>query len=216
MAKKSLQRYLAKIKKDYNVSLTEENYKDIILEELESPPSLLDYFRDYMEKNKAKLTLEWGCLMFLFIKADEEKYAPDIEKYYKLLETYAPNWFTEGGLAELQLRDYGDIFKARDGFLKGLELKPDDAHCNYNLGFAYHLLGVSDKSFEHYEKAVINYQSANKPKEIKARSLHNLAVFKINVEHDYEEGERFLKEALAVMPRYPEAKRALKQMRWLR
>jgi hypothetical protein len=44
MAKKSLQRYLAKIKKDYNVSLTEENYKDIIiLKELESPPSLLEY-----------------------------------------------------------------------------------------------------------------------------------------------------------------------------
>ncbi|MCD6456113.1 MAG: hypothetical protein J7K81_04925 [Methanophagales archaeon] len=71
------------------------------------------------------------------------------------------------------------------------------------------------KSFEHYEKAVINYQTANKPKEIKARSLHNLAVFKMNVEHDYEAGERFLKEALAVMPWYPEAKRALKQMRWL-
>ncbi len=216
MAKKSLQRYLAKIKKDYNVVLTEENYKNIILEELESPPSLLDYFRDYMEKNKAKITLEWGCLMFLFIKADEEKYAPDIEKYYRLLETYTPNWFTEVGLAELQLRYYGNIFKARDGFLKGLELKPDDAHCHYNLGFVYHLLGVSDKSFEHYEKAVINYQTANKPKEIKARSLYNLAVFKINVEHDYEAGGRFLKEALALMPRYPEAKRALKQMRWLR
>jgi len=216
MAKKSLQRYLAKIKKDYNVVLTEENYKNIILEELESPPSLLDYFRDYMEKNKAKITLEWGCLMFLFIKADEEKYAPDIEKYYRLLETYTPNWFTEVGLAELQLRYYGNVLKARDGFLKGLELKPDDAHCHYNLGFVYHLLGVSDKSFEHYEKAVINYQTANKPKEIKARSLYNLAVFKINVEHDYEAGGRFLKEALALMPRYPEAKRALKQMRWLR
>jgi len=119
-------------------------------------------------------------------------------------------------MAELQLRYYGNIFKARDGFLKGLELKPDDAHCHYNLGFVYHLLGVFDKSFGHYEKAVINYQNANKPEEIKARSLYNLAVFKINVEQDYEEGERFFKEALAVMPRYPEAKRALKQMRWLR
>jgi len=215
MAKKSQQRYLAKIKKDYDVVLTEENYKDIILKELESPPSLLDYFRDYMEKNKAN-TLEWGCLMFLFIKADEEKYAPEIEKYYKLLEAYPPNWFTEVGMAELQLRYYGNIFKARDGFLKGLELKPDDAHCHYTLGFVYHLLGIFDKSFEHYEKAVINYQTANKPKEIKARSLHNLAVFKINAEGDYEEAKRLLTEALAVMPRYPEAKRALKQMRWLR
>ena len=213
MAKKSLQRYLAKIKKDYNISLTEENYKDKILKELESPPSLLDYFRDYMEKNKAKLTLGWGCLMFLFIKADEEKDVQDIEKYYKLLQTYPPNWFTEVGLAELQLRYYGNIFKARDGFLKGLELRPDDAHCHYNLGFVYHLLGVFDKSFGHYEKTVINYQNANKPKEIKARSLHNLAVFKINVEHDYEEAKRLLTEALAVMPGYPEAKRALRQIR---
>lgn len=213
MAKKSLQRYLAKIKKEYNVSLTEENYKDIILKELKSPPSLLDYFRDYMEKDKAN-TLEWGCLMFLFIKADEEKYAPDIEKYYKLLETYPPNWFTEVGMAELQLRYYGDVFKARDGFLKGLELKSDDAHCHYTLGLVYHLLGVFDKSFEHYEKAVINYQNTNKPKELKARSLYNLAVIKMNVEHNSEEAERLLKEALALMPRYPEAKQALKQIRW--
>ncbi|MDI6885261.1 MAG: hypothetical protein QMD22_02730 [archaeon] len=214
MPKNSLQRYLAKIKNDYGTSLTEENYRDIILEELKSPPSLLDYFKDFMENNKTKLTLEWGCLMFLFIKADEEKYVPDIEKYYKLLERYPHNWFIEIAMAELQLRYYGNLFKAKDGFLKGLELKPDDAHCHYNLGYVYHLLGVFDKSFEHYEKAAINYQTANRPKEIKARSLHNLAVIKINVEHDYEGGERLLKEALAVMPKYPEAKRALKQIRW--
>lgn len=70
-----------------------------------------------------------------------------------------------------------------------------------------------NKSFEHYEKAVINHQTANKPKELKARSLYNLAVIKISVERDYEEVERHLKEALAAMPQYPEAKRALKQLR---
>lgn len=104
MAKKSLHRYLTKIKKDYDVVLTEENYKDIIQEELESPPSLLDYFNDYMEKNKATLTLEWGCLMFLFIKADREKYAPDIEKYYKLLERYPPT-----RLSKLQWQIYNFV-----------------------------------------------------------------------------------------------------------
>jgi len=213
MAKKSLQRYLAKIGKEFDVVLTEENYKDVILEEVESPPALLDYLRDYMEKNEP--TLEWGCLMFLFIKADEEKYVPDIEMYYKLLVRYPPNWFTEVGMAELQLRYYGNIFKARDGFFKGLELRPDNAHCHYNLGFIYHLLGVFNKSFEHYEKAVINHQTANKPEELKARSLYNLAVIKISVERDYEEAEMLLKESLAAMPQYPEAKRALKQiMQW--
>ena len=195
--------------------LTEENYEDIILEELKSPPSLLDYSRDYMEKNRATLTLEWGCLMFLFIKADEEKYAPEIEMYYKLLERYPPNGFIETVMADLQLRYYGNLFKARDGFLKGLELKPDDALCHYTLGLVYHLLGVFDKSYKHYEKAVIHYQNANRPKEVKARSLYNLAVIK-NMERDYEEAERLLKEALALMPQYPEAKHALQQIRWLR
>ncbi|NQE06555.1 hypothetical protein C5S32_11860 [ANME-1 cluster archaeon GoMg1] len=33
---------------------------------------------------------------------------------------------------------------------------------------------------------------------------------------DYEEAKRLLTEALAVMPRYPEAKHALEQIRWLR
>jgi tetratricopeptide (TPR) repeat protein len=211
MAKKSLQRYLAKIGKEFDVVLTEENYKEVIREEVESPPALLDYLRDYMEKNEP--TLEWGCLMFLFMKADEEKYVPDIESYYKLLARYPPNWFIEVGMAELELRYYGNIFKARDGFFKGLELRPNNAHCHYNLGFIYHLLGVFNKSFEHYEKAVINHQTANNPKELKARSLYNLAVIKITVERGYEEAERFLKEALAAMPRYPEAKRALKQIR---
>jgi tetratricopeptide (TPR) repeat protein len=156
MAKKSLQRYLVKIGKDFNVVVTEENYKDVILKELETPPSLLDYLRDYMEKNE--LTLEWGCLMFLFIRADEEKYVPDIESYYKLLARYPPNWFIEVGMAELELRYYGNIFKARDGFFKGLELRPDNARCHYNLGFIYHLLGVFNKSFEHY------FQPQNKRK----------------------------------------------------
>jgi len=213
MAKKSQQIYLAKLRKEFDVVLTEENYKDLILEEVGSPPALLDYLRDYMEKNEP--TLEWGCLMFLFIRADEEKYVPDIERYYKLLERYPPNCFIEVGMAELQLRYYGDIFKARNGFFKGLELRPDDAYCHYNLGFIHHLLGVFDKSCAHYEKAIINHQIANKPKELKARALYNLAVIKINRERDYEEAEMLLKESLAAMPQYPEAKRALKQiMQW--
>jgi len=173
MAKKSLQRYLAKIREEFDVVLTEENYKDVILEEVESPPALLDYLRAYMEKNES--TLEWGCLMFLFIKVEEEKDVPDIERYYKLLARYPPNRFIEVGMAELQLRYYGDIFKARDGFFKGLELRHNDAHSHYNLGFVYHLLGMFDKSVEHYEKAVTNHQTANKPEELKARSLYNLA-----------------------------------------
>jgi len=210
--KNRLQKYLAKIKSEYGTLLTKENYKDMILEELESPPSLLDYFKEYMRRNKDVITLEWGCLFFLFIKADQQKIVSEIERYYKLLKKYPANWLAEVIIAELELRYYGNLFKARDGFHKALQLKPNDAHCHYYLGFIYYLLGVFDKSFEHYKNAVIYHKGANMPGEIKARSLYNLAVHKINVEHDYKEAKKLLKDALKEMPDYPQAKDALRQI----
>lgn len=210
--KNRLQKYLAKIKSEYDTLLTEENYKDMILEELESPPSLLDYFKEYVARNKDVTTLEWGCLFFLFIKADQQKDVSDIERYYKLLEEYPVNWLAEVTMAELELRYYGNLFKARDGFRKALQLKPNDAHCHYSLGFIYHLLGVPDKSVEHYENAVIHHKSANRSGEIKARSLYNLAVHKINIERDYKEAKKLLNDALKEMPDYPQAKHVLRQI----
>jgi len=207
-----LQKYLAKIKSEYDTLLTEENYKDMILEELESPPSLLDYFKEYMTRNKDIITLEWGCLFFLFIKAEQQKDVSDIKRYYKLLEKYPVNWLTEVTMAELELRYYGNLFKARDGFRKALQLKPNDAYCHYSLGFIYYLLGVFDKSTEHYENAVIHHKSANRPGEVKARSLYNLAVHKINIKHDYKEAKKLLRRALREMPDYPQAKDALRQI----
>lgn len=211
--KDTLQKYLAKIKREYDVVLTEQNYKNMILEELEYPLSLLDYFKDYMARNKDVITLNWGCLIFLFIKADQEKDVSDIERYYRLLEKYPVNWFTEVVMAELELRYYGNLFKAKDRFYRALKLRPNDAHCHYNLGLVYHLLGVFDKSAEHYEKAVIHHKNANKPSEVKARSLFNLASYKINIEHDYKEAKKLLNDALREMPDYPQAKHALRQIR---
>jgi len=215
MAKKRknrLQKYLAKIKSEYDTLITKENYKDIILEELESPPSLLDYFKEYMARNKDVITLEWGCLLFLFIKAEQQKDVSEIKRYYKLLKKYPANWLTEVTMAELEFRYYGNLFKARDGFYKALQLKPNDAHCHYSLGFVYYLLGVFDKSFEHYKNAVIYHKGANMPGEIKARSLYNLAVYKINVKRDYKEAKKLLRDALREMPDYPQAKDVLRQI----
>ena len=211
--KNTLQKYLAEIKREYEIALTKENYKDMILEELKSPPSLLDYFRDYMARNEDIITLNWGCLIFLFINADRKKDVFDIERHYKRLEKYPANWFIEVAMAELEFKYYGHLFKAKDRFHGALELKPNDAHCHYSLGFVYYLLGVFDKSTEHYGKSVIHYKNANNPREIKARSLFNLAVHKINREHDYKGAKKLLNDALREMPDYPQAKHALKQIR---
>lgn len=211
--KNRLPRYLAKIERIYGVVLTEQNYKDMILEEIKSPPSLLDYFKDYMTGNEDVITLEWGCLFFLFMKAGQEKDVSNIERYCKLLKKYPLNWLTEVAIAELELRYYVSLFKAKDKFQKALELKPNDAHCHYHLGFIYYLLGVFDKAAEHYENAVIHHKNANNPNEVKARSLHNLAVHKINIEHNYKGARKLLNDALREMPDYPQAKHALRQIK---
>lgn len=211
--KNKLQNYLAEIKRKHGIDLTEQNYQNMILQELESPTSLLDYFKDYMERNEEVTTLEWGCLIFLFIKTDQDENFSEIEKYYKLLRKYPANSFTELIMADLELRYYGNLFKAKDKYYKALELKPNDAHCHYNLGFIYYLLGMFDRAAGQYEKAIIHYNSANNPEELKARSLYNLAVHRINIEHDYQGARELLNEALRDMPDYPQAKQALRQIK---
>lgn len=197
----------------YDIDITDENYVDLILNELERPPSLLDYIKNYVEINREVIDFEWGCLMFLFIKAEDEKNVFDIEKYYDLLRKYPADWFTEVSIAELQFNYYGNLFKALEKFRTALKLKPGDAHCHYNLGLVCHLLGLFDKSAEHYEKAALNYEKTNFPHDLKARSLYNIAVYEINIKGNHEKAGELLKEALREMPDYPEAKIALRKVR---
>jgi tetratricopeptide (TPR) repeat protein len=209
---KTLQKYLREIEKEYDFILSEDNYEQIILEELDSPESLLNYFKDYMKINQHVISLEWGALMFLCIVAYDDMDVSNLEKYYKLLKNYPPNSYIEYAIGEMYFRYYGDFFKARDKFEVSLTLRQDDPHVHYELGFLYYLLGIFHKSREHYEKAVFYSKYGNCYSEIKARSLYNIAVSKINMEQNYEEGKKLLKEALVFRPDYPEAKEALSKL----
>jgi len=202
---------LARIKNGYDVTLNEENYRAIILEKLQSPPSLLDYFREYM--NSDAITLEWGCLMFLFIEADADGDVHSLERYYNFLREYPPNYLLEAAMAHLEFRYYGKFFKAKEGFLRALGLKPNDAHCYYNLGLLYNLLGVFDKSISSYESAALYSQNSDKPAELRARSLYNIAAIKLNLNNDRRGAKLLLKESLEVMPDYELARKALMSLR---
>ncbi len=206
---KTLQKYLRNLEEEYDIILTEENYEQVILKELGEPESLLDYFRDYMKTNKDILSIEWACLMVLVILAYDDMYVPDIEKYYKLLKKYPANGYIEHIMGEIYLRYYGNLFKARDKFEVTLNLRQKDPHSHYELGFLYHLLGIFNKSCEHYEKAILYAEYGNLPNEIKARSLYNIATAKINIEQNYKEGRKLLEDALISMPDYSEARDAL-------
>jgi len=205
---------LAKIKRDYGITLNEGNYQAIILEELDSPPSLLDYFRKYMKKGE--ITLEWGCLMFLLIKADIEGDVQAVERSCKSLKKYPANYFIEFVMAELELQYYGNIFEAKDKLFKALELKSDDGTCYHNLGLIYSLPGAFNKALGHYEKAVLYSRDSIEPSELKASSLYDMAVIKINIEQNYSTAKRFLKETLKENPDYDLARETLRKLRWER
>lgn len=209
--KSRLEKLLARIKSEHNISLNEGNYRTRILEKLQSPPSLLDYFRKYMKGDE--ITLEWGCLMFLFIDADKHGDVHSIERYYNSLKGYPPNYLVEFAMARLEFRYYGKFFKAKEGFLRALELKPNDAHCYYNLGLLYNLLGIFDVSISNYENAALYSQNSNVPAELKARSLYNIAAMKLNINNDRRSAKLLLEETLEAMPDYELARQALRSLR---
>ena len=67
MENSELINYLSRIRKKYNIIMTSNNYQNIILQELNPNLFLEAYFKQYMETNKDKFSLEWGCLLFLLM-----------------------------------------------------------------------------------------------------------------------------------------------------
>ena len=205
--------YQKTILEKYQIVITEENYKKCILKEMDGKESLKGYFNEYMEKNNAELDLEWGCLMYLFIKSAEKKDVTSVEEFYKKLKSYPENYFIEYTLGDINLMYYGNIFESKDRFKKVLELKEDDSNCYYALGFIYNLLGVFHKSLECFNKAVYYSENSENPKELKLKSLHNVAVYYITVENDYDRAEKILNDILEEDPNYDRALATLRALK---
>ncbi|MTK11178.1 MAG: hypothetical protein F8N39_03530 [Clostridiaceae bacterium] len=136
-----------------------------------------------------------------------------MEKYNQKLLRYPPNFLIECEMSELDLRYYGNIFKARDRLLKALELRPKDAFCHHSLGLIYHYLGIPEKSIHHCKIAIENSEDSYSPCETKARSLFNIATTYVNVYGKNEEAIKMIEKALEVMPDYKQAKNGLKQLK---
>lgn len=197
--------YQKTILEQYQTAIIEENYKERILKEIDGKEILQNYFNEYMQKNDAELDLEWGCLMYLFMKSAEKKDVTSVEEFYKKLKSYPENYFIEYILGDINLMYYGNIFESKDRFKKALELKENDSNCYYDLGFIYNLLGVFDKSLECFNKAVYYSENSANPKELKLKALHNIAVYYITVENDYDRAEEILNHILEEDPDYDRA-----------
>lgn len=205
--------YQKTILEKYQTAIIEENYKERILKEIDGEECLQNYFNDYIQKNNEALDLEWGCLMYLFMKSAEKKDVTGVEEFYKKLKSYPENYFVEYILGDINLMYYGNIFESKDRFAKALELKENDSNCYYDLGFIYNLLGVFEKSLECFNKAVYYSENVDDSKEIKLKSLHNIAVYYITVDNDYERAEEILNNILEEDPDYDRAMATLRALK---
>ncbi|WP_315117948.1 hypothetical protein [uncultured Clostridium sp.] len=208
-----LKEYAKIINDKYKVNIDDNNYVDILLGELSYSTYLSEYFKEYIDKNKEKLSLEWAYLMFLFINSVKEKNATFVVEYSKKLKRYSDNYYVEYILADINLMFYGDIFKSKDGFKKALELRENDANSYYSLGFIYNLLGLFDKSLDYYNKAVYYCNNSINPKDIKLNSLYNIAVYYITVNKDIDRGEEVLNALLEEEPNHEKAIETLKRIK---
>jgi len=206
-----LEKLLRRIKSKYGVTLNEENYQAKIIESLNASPDLIAYFRRYMEGNE--VDLEWGCLIFLLIKAADGGDARALKRYYRALRKYPPHFFVEAIMAEWELNYWGNLFEAKGKLCKALELKPNDPAGNHNLGLIYYFLGTFKKAAECYEKAITYSRDALEPADLKAISLYRLAVIKVNLDRDYLTAVRLLQEAVKVKPDYEPAGKALAKLK---
>lgn len=178
-------KYVDEIKKNYNTVIHEKDYKETIIKEFEYNKFLQDYFQEYMDKEK-ELDLNWATLMFLFIKASKEKNVTLVEKYNKELRKYKSNYYMEYVLGEINLMYYGDLFKAKEDFNNALNLRNDAGDCYYNLGFIYYLLGIFEKAFEFYIKAIEYSNHTLNPENLKNKAVSGILYYYEFVKKDEE------------------------------
>ncbi|WP_251861242.1 hypothetical protein [Clostridium sp. Marseille-Q2269] len=212
--KKNLNKKYEKLLLDnYRETIDDSNYKELILDKMETHKAIHRYLKDYIKSNEEYLDLNWGKQMLLFIYSFNSKNLELTENFYKALKKYPDNYFIECVMADIDLRFYGNLFKARDKYLKALSLYDRDALVYYNLGLIYNLLGMFEKSMDFYNKS-LNYINKMDNKEfIKSKCLYNIAVSEINYNSNYKEGEKLLKRSLKLNPNYKEANDLLEKLR---
>lgn len=213
MKKNLNKKYEKLLLENYGQKIDHSNYTDLILEGISGHKAIYRYLKNYMKNNKELLDLNWAKQMLLFIIAFNDKNLELAHECDKALKKYPDNYFVEAVMADISLRFYGDLFKARDKYLKALSLYDRDALVYYNLGLIYYLLGMFEKSMEFYNKSLDYINKMDNKEFIKSKCLYNIAVCEMNYNNNYKEAEKLLKRSLKLMPDYEEAKLLLEKLK---
>lgn len=202
-------KYTQIIKRQYNLEFREDNYKKIILKQFSDDRATYNYFKRFMDDVDHNVDILWAKLNFLFIMSVKERDVEQVKRYYKLLNIYPKNFYNESIMADIYLRYYGDIFKAKDKYFNAIELKNNDYNAYYNLGYVYHLLGIFEKAAEYYELCAKNCTRSKSALLIKAKSLYNVAVYHINITGQADKAKKLLERSLKAYPQYENAQSTL-------
>ncbi|MFQ6057665.1 MAG: tetratricopeptide repeat protein [Anaerolineae bacterium] len=189
--------------------ITAENWQEKAKETIVEPRALAENFAAYVDANADKLGPKWAALLMTFQDYLWEDAERVVALYEQGLAAYPPCHFVEANMGDVYFQYFGQINRAKRHYKAAAALGPDLALAHYSLGQVYHLLGIFDRAEAEFELAA---QCAGEDEnEVAARSLYNVGAFHIN-RGAYEEGERYIRRALALLPDYPQAQEALRQL----
>lgn len=186
--------------------VTADNWQEKVRAAFIKPRALSEYMARYVAGHAEKLGSAWAALLLCFHEHEEKKRVA----LYEALAAYPPCAYLEGAMGDLYFQEWGQIHRGRRHYLKAVALAPTLASIHYQLGLIYHCLGVFDRSVEEFKLAMTF--AGEDQREAAARACFNVAAYLINHRRDIAGGERMIREALELMPDYPEAQATLRML----
>jgi len=206
-AKLDIQREIARTLE--REGITAENWREKVKKAITEPRAMAENFAAYVDANADELGPEWAALLMAFQDVLWEDAERVVALYEQGLAAYPPCHFVEANMGDVYLQYFGQINRAKRHYKAAAALGPNLALTHYDLGQVYHLLGLFDRAEAEFELAA--RCAGEDENEVAARSLYNVGVFHIN-RGEHLEGERYIRRALALMPDYPQAQEALRQL----
>jgi tetratricopeptide (TPR) repeat protein len=189
--------------------LTEENWDEVVSQEIHEPSKWGDYLEDYLDAHAEALGPRWAGLFLLFLEATERE-VEAAQRLYQELASYPPCAYIESRLGEKYWQGRGELYAARRHYMKAVQLSPHLAIGHYVLGQIYFLLGLFDKALAEFEQA--KEAPLEQDPEAVVRSQAFLGLLTALYKGDRKAGKRLIKQALKLRRGDAQVRQLLRQL----
>lgn len=164
-----------------------------------------------MDAHGDDLGPRWATLIIALLAAEWDEESR--EEYLRRLRSYPPSSYVACDAGHLCYLEQGKQLQGKRHYLEAVRLDPLVADPYHSLGLVYHGLGAFGRAAEHFQSAVDCAGDDEFDRQVAARSLFNLGVYRVNLARDRRGAKKFLERALEKMPDYPEAQQVLDDLR---